>query len=407
MRSELWIAWRLFSKNAFFGGSAPLSFMGLVLGVASLVASMAVISGFEASLRDAMSDVTGHVQVVKRSRAVEDPRELEERIRAAEPELLASLAFLRVEALVARQGRIQGVSIQGVEEDRLSRVLRLDGRVLHGALDLRPDGETPAALIGQGLAEKFGLQVGDRFNVVLPIADILHPDQFRRKRSEFFVAGILDLGKYDWNQRFVMAPLGAVQSLSEVGDRFVGLLLRFPEAERARLSGFHLSQTLGPGYWVSDWRELNENLFEAIRLERPTIFFVVFIIVLVAAFNVCITFYVFVVRRYQDLAVLRTLGVRSLSLMRIFAWQGGFFGVAGTLLGLFVGWLLCMGFVFLQTRFQVMPPEVYKLQSISLVLRWQDLLAISGATLGICMLASIFPALRGARLTPVEGLRHG
>lgn len=407
MKTEAWIAWKLlFSRSTIFGGSAPLSLLGLILGVASLVASMAVISGFEGSLRDAMSDVTGHVQVIKRSRIPDDSHELEERIRGFTPELQSAVAFIRVEALLAHQGRIHGVMLQGIDETKLEQTLRLQSRLQEGTLSLEQHGEFPPALIGIGLATKFNLKPGDKFRVVLPIPDTLHPEQFRRKLGEFTVAGVLDLGKHEWNERFIMAPLKAVQDVAEVGDRFLGLLLRYPDPERARPAGFELSQNLGSNYWVSDWHELNENLFEAIRLERPTIFFVVFIIIIVAAFNICITLYVFVVRRYEELAILKTVGVRSSSILRIFGWQGAFFGLTGVILGFAVGLLLCLGFLYLQSRYQVMPPEVYKLQNIRLVLRWQDLAAIAGTTLGICLLASIFPALRGARLTPVEGLRH-
>lgn len=406
-KSLAWIAWRLLiSRKTLFGGSAPLSLLGLILGVAALVASMAVMSGFESTLRNAMAEVSGHAQVVKRSRFPDDWQELEARIRQAEPSLVGASRFVFIEGLLAREGQISGILIQGVDAERVRDVLNFSNRIASGSDDLTQASEVPLALVGKGLAKKMNLQVGDRFSVVVPVADTVDPSKFQRRMGQFQVQGILDLGKYDWNQRFVLTNLKTAQQVADIGDRYAGLLLRFGDINYARKAAFNLSQVLGAPYWVRDWRDANENLFEAISVERPSIFLVVLVITLVAAFNVSSTLFVNVVRRFKDIAILKTVGLSQNDIIKIFALQGLFMGGIGLFFGFLLGFVLCLLFQFAQSRLGLIAGEVYRLDSIELSIRWVDSLAICFATLLICFIATLAPARRGGRLSPVEGLRN-
>lgn len=405
-KSLAWIAWRLLiSRKTLFGGSTPLSLLGLILGVAALVASMAVMSGFESTLKHAMADVSGHVQVVKRSRFPDDWQELESRIRKVEPSLVSATRFVFVEAVLAHQGKISGVLLEGVDTKRVNQVLNFEKRVLSGSQDLTGPSEVPLALIGKGLAQKMDLKVGDRFRVVVPVADAVDPSKFKRRMGEFQVQGILDLGKYDWNERFILADLSTTQQIADIGDRYSGLVLRFQDLDYARTAALNLTRVLGAPYWIRDWRESNENLFEAVKVERPGIFFVVLIITLVAAFNVSATLFVNVVRRYKDIAILKTVGLSRKDIIKIFAFQGFFMGGIGLFFGFLLGLVLCMTFTFAQSRLGLVSGEVYRLDSINLNIRLVDLLAIAAATLTICFVATLAPARRGGNLEPLEGLR--
>lgn len=396
------------SRQTLFGGSAPLSILGLILGVAALVASMAVMSGFESTLKKAMSEVSGHAQVVKRSRFPDDWKELEDRIKLAEPTLVSSSRFVFIEAVLANKGKISGVLLQGVDTERVNQVLNLQTRLTSGSEDLSSSAtsEAPLALIGKGLATKMELQVGDRFRIVVPVADAVDPSKFQRRVGAFQVQGILDLGKYEWNERFIISDLKAAQSIAEIGDRYSGLLLRFEDVNHARTASFNLSQVLGSPYWVRDWRDSNENLFEAVEVERPGIFLVVLIITLVAAFNVSATLFVNVVRRYKDIAILKTIGLSQKDIVKIFAFQGLFLGGIGIFFGFLLGFVLCLLFAVAQSRLGLIAGEVYRLDSIELNIRFVDSLAICVATLLICFIATLAPARRGGKLNPVQGLRN-
>lgn len=407
MKQLIWIAYRLlFSRRTLFGGSAVLSLVGLILGVGALVASMAVMSGFESTLRSAMADVTGHVQLVKRATFQEPWKELEERIRQQEPSLLSSVRFLRTEAVLAHQGVIQGVMVQGIDEERVGEVLNFSSRLVDGSLDLR-GGDKTAALIGKRIAQKFGLKIGDKFRVVMPVPDAIDPGRFERRIAEFQVRGILDMGKTDWNERMIISPLAAAQKLVQVGDRYSGLLLKFKDINYARTAAFNLSQSLGPNYWISDWRDLNANLFEAVKIERVVIFFVVLIIVVVAAFNVSSTLFVNVVQRYGDIAILKALGLPQKSILKMFSVQGLLMGVLGLSLGTLFGLFLCLGFTLLQNYLGLLSGSVYRIDSIQVEVRLIDWVFVALATMIICFLATLAPALRGSKLNPVEGLKYG
>lgn len=388
-----------------FGGSAPLALLGLVLGVAALVASMAVMSGFENTLKTAMAEVSGHAQVVKRSRFPDDWKELEERIRKAEPTLVSTSRFVFIEAVLANKGQISGVLIQGVDTQRVNEVLNFKRRIVSGSDDLNVATDVPLALVGKNLAKKMNLNVGDTFRVVVPVADSVDPSKFQRRVGAFKVQGVLDLGKHDWNERFILSDLKATQDLADIGDRYSGLLLKFLDVDHAREAAFNLSGVLGAPYWVRDWRDANENLFEAINVERPGIFFVVLVITIVAAFNVSATLFVNVVRRFKDIAILKTVGLSQKDIMKIFVCQGLFMGVVGLVLGFVLGVGIAYLFEFMQGRLSLISGEVYRLENIELQIRFVDGVAICIATLVICLIATIAPARRGAKLEPVEGLR--
>ncbi|MFV3410392.1 FtsX-like permease family protein [Bdellovibrio bacteriovorus] len=407
MKSSLpWLSWRLlFSRKTMFGGSAPLALLGLVLGVAALVASMAVMSGFENTLKTAMAEVSGHAQVVKRSRFPDDWKELEERIRKAEPTLVSTSRFVFIEAVLANKGQISGVLIQGVDTQRVNEVLNFKRRIVSGSDDLNVATDVPLALVGKNLAKKMNLNVGDTFRVVVPVADSVDPSKFQRRVGAFKVQGVLDLGKHDWNERFILSDLKATQDLADIGDRYSGLLLKFQDVDHAREGAFNLSGVLGAPYWVRDWRDANENLFEAINVERPGIFFVVLVITIVAAFNVSATLFVNVVRRFKDIAILKTVGLSQKDIMKIFVCQGLFMGVVGLVLGFVLGVGIAYLFEFMQGRLSLISGEVYRLENIELQIRFVDGVAICIATLVICLIATIAPARRGAKLEPVEGLR--
>jgi lipoprotein-releasing system permease protein len=250
-----WIARRLLfnRKSQLFSLSGLNALIGLVLGVSCLVVSMAVMSGFESTLQASVADVSGHIQVLIKTADAPSKEDLLLKIKEIEPTLVAGTRFNYLEAVVAHQQKLSGVVLQGLDPEDVNRVLGLEKRLTDGTLDLSEN----QAVIGQGLAQKMNLAVGDEFKAVLPLRNDLDPTQFRRKIATFKVAGILDLGKYDYNQRMILTSIETTQKLSEVGKRFSGLLLKFERIEDARAIGAKLSKDLGPGFVIKDWREVN------------------------------------------------------------------------------------------------------------------------------------------------------
>lgn len=401
-----WLAIRfLLSKSkSIFQGTAWISFSGLILGVACLVVSMAVMSGFESTLKKSVADVTGHLRLRKSAIEKVDWGSVFDKIKELEPDAEASLQYAYMEGVLAGSGMLTGVLLQGVQENQVLKVLNLDSRMIAGEFKLTSEAE-PKVLIGKGLASQFRLKPGDTFRVVFPLSTEIDPTQFRRKIATFRVSGILDLGKKEFDDRMVISSLATAQKLAE-NDRSSGLLVRLKDIDKAREIGFRLSRELGPAYQISDWREINENLFEAVQIERVVVFFVILVIIIAAAFNVSSTLFINVLKRYPDIGVLKTLGFSQKKIIQLFSLQGLMMGFLGVFLGMILGWILCGVFSWAEVHYSLIPTSVYKLDRIDLNVRPIDLLAISVSTLVICLIATLAPALRGARLSVVEGIRH-
>ena len=407
-KNIFYIAWKLlFTKKALFGGSTPLSLLGLILGVACLFVSMAVMSGFESTLKKTMSDVTGDIQIIERPKSNPNWQEFEANLMSLEPQIKVTTRFLFLEAVLAHQGQISGVTVQGIDKDKFNQVLNIKSRIITGENSLSKKDGFPGAFIGKGIAKRMNFNVGDVFKIVVPITDNFNPGVFKRQIGEFKIAAILDLGKHDWNERSIIVDIQEAQKVALVGNRYTGLLIKTYDLDRARETAFHLAKKLGPEFWIRDWKDVNENLFDAVVIERVVIFLVVLIIVIVAAFNISSTLYVGVIQRNNDIAILKTLGVSQRQVLHIFTLQGLFLGAFGFVLGNVLGLCLCQLFMWGQRIFDLIPGSVYKIDNIVIEIRWLDLSAIGIATLIICYLATLAPAYRSSRLTVVEGLRYG
>ena len=403
LKFKFWLSGRLlFNKQILFGGSAPLSFLGLVLGVAALVASMSVMRGFESSLKQAMIDVTSDIQIIKKGKLIESWDEFSQEIQKIDPSIQKMAKFAYTEAVIASKGKVSGVLIQGFDFDQVSEILNLNSRVREGSLNSAPG----TVAIGQGLAKRYGLKIGDEVYLAVSLATPFEDDNFKRQAQSFKIAAILDFGKNDWNERLVLSHLPDFQALTQIGDRYTGAFVKIADSEKAPELSHKIENELGSRYAVLNWYEVNKNLFKAVKYESVVIFFVVFLIVVVAAFNISSTLYVLIRQRYQDIAILKALGSTQKNIQIIFVMQGLFVACLGCLCGFFVGYLLSQGFMFLQSQYTLISGSVYKIDRIDIRLSWIDFFFIFIATTTACLLATYPPARKGSRLTVVEGLRE-
>lgn len=401
----LWISIKtLRTGQKLSGVTAWFAFSGLVLGVASMVVAMAVVSGFETTLKSAIIDVTGHMMVLKRGKEIESPEKLTKKLKEVAPDIQVTIPFIMVEAVAAHQGRLQGVIIEGVDMRSATENLGIKKRLIKGAFQFPSDGETIGVIIGKGLAKNFHLEPGDIFRVVLPMASELNPVEFKRKMGKFKVMGIVDLGKHQYNERYIFTELKMVQEFASINNKYHGMIVKIKNADEAREVALRLTSDLGPNYWIRDWND--DNLFEAMKIEKKVIFFVLLLMVIVAAFNISSSLFINVVQRYADISVLKAMGATEKMIRKIFCAQGIIIGLFGAFIGFFLGLLFCGIFVALQNSFGLIDGSVYKLDNIAPQIRWTDNLAIFLVTLIICLLSTLAPAWRGARLKPVEGLRY-
>lgn len=404
--TSAWLAFRYFgSWRRFFSLTTSLSVLGMAIGVASLVVSMAVFSGYVSTLEQTVQDAVGDLLVMKRGSA--DQEEMLKDIRPLVTGLIAQTPFVYAEAILANKGKINGVLIEGIEESTVSSVLNIESRVIAGKLNLNhTEGSPEKIMIGKGIAERFDIHVGDVISIVIPLASEFQAASFRPKLGKFQVAGVINYGRYDFDSRYVVMRLEAAQEFVELGKRITGYRLKIEDPYLARQIARNIGEKFGPDYWARDWQEVNRNLFEAAKLEKAVLFFVLMILVVAAAFNIANTLFISVVQRYRDISVLKTLGAPDRMIRRIFTWQGLMVGAVGACLGILIGLILCRFFEWAQVRWKLIPAEVYKLDHINLQVRGADLLAIVGVSLVICFLATLVPSRRSARISPVEGLRY-
>lgn len=405
MKLLMWMAWSGLSLKSSRRRDMNtwVALFGITLGVASLTVSMAVVDGFEQTMKRALVDMAGHLQVIKPP--YEKVADTIEKIKSQEPRIIDHTSFSQVEGVIAHQGQVSGVVIRGVEPESVHRILNLKSRLVSGTVNLKSAAETAEALIGVGLARNYNLKLGDRFRVVVPQAHEVDPTHLKRKMQEFQVVGIMDFARNKFNERFMLADLTVVNTFKG-GQEPIGVLLKTSDVDQAKAIGYRLGDLLGPSYWVTDWRDIEHNLFEAIQFERTVIFFVIFVIIIAAALVVAISLYIHVVRRYADIGLMKAIGMSGRKLMLLFGLQGLYLGAIGTAFGLILGLIFCMIFSWAEKTFGLLPGSVYQIDQLELSLRLQDVFAIVVATLLICLLASLAPARKGASLSAVEGLRN-
>ena len=266
---HFWLVKRLVSSGRrLLSLVSILSLIGMTLGVACLVVAMAVTSGFENTLKRAVVDVFGHVLVVRQT---DHPQTLEEivvKMRKLAPTMIAFTPFFQFDGVLAFDKRITGVVVQGLELGSVDSVLNVRSRVIQGKFDFASADGTAMALIGKGIAKKFSLKVGDEFKIVLPSPSKQSANEFSPKVRGFRVAGVLDLGKNEYDERYIVTDLKSAQSFAGVGDNFSGIRLRLKNENQANQVAQTLAEGLGSMYWTMSWKDVNKNLFEAIGIER-------------------------------------------------------------------------------------------------------------------------------------------
>ncbi len=404
---QLWIVKRLVaSGRRLLSLVSVLSLVGMTLGVACLVVAMAVTSGFENTLRQAVIDVFGHILVVRQTDHPQSLEEVTANMKKIAPSIVAVTPFFQFDGVLAYDKRITGVVVQGLELGTVESVLNIRSRVIQGAFSFPATDGAPIAMIGKGIAKKFSLKVGDEFKIVLPSPSKQSATDFSPKVKTFKVGGILDLGKNEYDERYIVTDLKTAQTFAGVGDNFSGIRLRIKDANKASQVSQALSDGLGSMYWTMSWKDVNKNLFEAIGIERITIFFVLLVMVLAASFNISSNLYVSVLQKYKEISIFKAIGFSSRDIQKLFSYHGLLLGFIGIACGIVLGLLLCLIFVLVQKYFVILPGDVYRLDNIGIDIRFIDMFAIVGSATLICLFSSLAPAYRGAKLKPVEGLRY-
>lgn len=402
--NEWKLAWTyLLSSRKRLSLATTLSLLGLVLGVSSLVLSMAVVSGYSSTLQNSITDAMGHLMVMKRGGYSQEA--LIDELKPYLDGYQASTPFVYIEAMVVQKGSIHGVAIEGLDLETLPKVLKIQQKIVEGKFSLE-NGEEPETVIGMGLAKKYNLKVGDELKVVIPLTKNFDMSSFKPIVKRFRISGVLDLGRYDFNVRYVAIDLSVAQQVAELGNRVTGYRIVLNDPKKAMKSSQQINNEKGGVYWARDWFEVNRNIFEAAEVEKAVLFVVLLLLVVVASVNVANALFANVIQRMREVSLLRAIGASQKTIRRLFLYQGLWVGVLGSLLGISFGTLMTYVFEWAQNQFHLIPGDVYKLEHIHLEIRFLDQVLIMVACLLICFISSWFPARRSVKMDPVEGLRY-
>jgi lipoprotein-releasing system permease protein len=331
-----------------------------------------------------------------------DIKDIAGKIQSVAP-MQALTPFLSSQGILVQKGELTGVMLHGLDLDSAFDVLHLENKILSGTLDLHKK-EKPQAAIGKELAKKFNLKIGDMFNVIVPRMDSINSQSFNPKRLQIQVASILDFGKFDYNDKVILTEVSVVQELTNVGEHYFGLYVNLMDANLAPKLTDKVADALGMDFRVRSWWDLNQNFFTAAELEKVVIFIVILFVVIVASLNVSSALFISVLRRYFDIAILKTLGATEKFLIRLFVMQGFVIALASTVLG--IGFGVILSLIIKYTRLLDVPGRIYNFDHLPVEIRFLDLFWISLVTILICVLSSWFPARKGARQKPSEGLKY-
>lgn len=404
MKLKLQIILRyLKAQNKTLKMTVYLSSLGVILGVACLVLTMSVVSGVQKLIQDSITDLTGHMLVTYRGNKF-DHVELDEKLRKISPEYEKLTPFISPQGIIINKGEILGIMIHGIQTETALGIIHPDKRVITGKFDMGKRDDLYQAVVGKEIAKKLKIKVGDTFRVVVPKPTPEKVQSFNPTVQKFVLSGVLDFGKYDYNEKIILTSDEAVQNLLKVGKQYVGAYLKFKDVNRVPQLSKKISQELGADYRVRDWRELNYNFFSAVELEKVVIFIVVLFIVIVASFNVSSSVFVNVLRKFADISILKTLGATKSFLVQIFVLQGLIMGILSSLIGIGLG--IGLALIVRHTDLLDVPGDVYKFDHLPIDIRLGDVAAIFVVTVLICFLSSILPALKGAKLKPIEGLKY-
>ena len=406
---HFWIIWKyLRGGGRFIGLTSLLAVLGLALAVGCLILSMSVVSGVESHLKKVIIDVNGHFMMMKPSGPIKNPPQLQKTLHEILPELKNISPFVHAEGLAASKGVLSGVIVHGLNPKTYQHILHLKNRIIKGQLTLTENSsqdEIGTALLGKNLADQLNLKIGDEFQIIVPKPNLTNEKSFSPKISSFYLSGILDMGKYDYNTRFVFIQDKHLQKLKGWKSKmYSGLRMNFHSDEAARQATLKIGEHLGYDYYMRDWHSSNYVFFSEVAVQKWVIFIVLLFIVIVACFNVCSTLFVHVLKRFADISILQTLGANKSFLINLFITYGLTIGLIGSLLGLCLGWALCQ--IVKYSSFIYVPSQIYQFDHLPVEMRFMDIFIILGTTLITCLLSTLLPALKGSKINPTQGLRY-
>lgn len=412
-------------RRTFVSVITIISILGVTLGVAVLIIVISVMNGFDREWRNRILGFNAHLKVYQQDNhgnpvPLTNYSGVIERL-SKNPHITGAAPFVQGQVLVKTQPqeglspKVLGPLLIGIDPELEKNVSVLATNIVAGEYDLEWDG----LLVGVEFARNMGLRVGDRLAVYSPSKLEEMERAYRRDEqvatvaSEFKIRGIFDVGFSEYNSMIVISSLETAQELYEFEDGAVhGVQVRLDDPFNAELVRKQLMPVLGPGYWVQTWRQENPQIFDALQVEKNMMFYILFFIMIVAAFGIVNSQITFVVQKTREIGILKAIGATNQQVLWLFLSQSVVVGVFGVGFGFGLAMLALayrnefLAFMNRVTGFELLPPAIYQIYELPAAMDPADISIICGTAFVTCILAGLFPAWKASRLQPVEALRY-
>jgi lipoprotein-releasing system permease protein len=395
-------------KEGFISIIAGFSFLGIMLGVATLIIVMAVMNGFRQELLDKILGLNGHLLVQPLESPLTDWEKVAERMSGV-PGIRLAAPIVEGQALASSPFHSTGVLVRGIRSADLLKLPSIANNIKQGTLEGFDQGQGLA--IGRRLADSLSLRAGDNVTLVAPRGAVTPMGTTPRIKS-YKIAAVFEIGMSEYDAAFVFMPLVEAQAYFNRSGDVTAIEVYTDNPDRVQSFRKPLTDAAARPIFMVDWRQRNATFFNALQVERNVMFLILTLIVLVAALNIISGLIMLVKDKGHDIAILRTIGATQGAVMRIFLITGASIGVVGTLLGFLVGTLVCMNiesirqFLSWLTSTELFSPELYFLSRLPAVMDTGETTAVVVMALTLSLLATLYPSWRAARLDPVEALRY-
>lgn len=391
-------------KQGYISVITSISILGIMIGVMALIVVLAVMNGFREDLMKKILGVNSHLLIMSYRGGIEDTEAVIKKALEVDG-VLSATPFIYSQVMIKNAGNISGAILRGLDPATAGTVIDIDSMIKGGSLELLKgsEHEPRGIILGSELSKRIGALPGDTVTLVSPIGK-LTPLGRMANEGKFSVKALFESGMYEFDGSMVYLSLTDAQDFLSLGDEVTGIELKVKDIDESDKIGEIIQDKLGYPYWTKDWKMMNKSLFSALKLEKLAMFIILIMIVLVGAFNIISSLVMLVMEKTRDIAILRTMGTSSKSIMSIFIFQGLFVGLVGTLLGLISGSFLC----HLQARYQLikLSPDVYYITILPIRMEWLDVGLIALAAIVISFIATIYPSWQASKVNPVEALRY-
>jgi lipoprotein-releasing system permease protein len=406
-------------RNRTISLNTVVSIAGITLGVAALIGTVGIMTGFKEDIQAKILGTTAHIIVQDRIKDSMSGYDFVTKQVATVPGVVAATPFVLKQVLLTTQTGVQGIVIRGIDPQREGMVTELAKNLSTGQLaDLsRPvkvrqspaddptspavETEKPGIILGKELALRLGVFVGDTVNVVSPVGAISAIGMVPKIRN-FALVALFQSGMYEYDSSLAYIDLAEAQKFFSMGQTVTGIEIKVTDVFRAAETARSVEQSLGFAYGARDWMQMNRNLFSALKLEKTMMFLLLVLITIVASFNIISTLTMIVTEKQKEIAILKAMGATRKSIRRIFMLNGLIIGLSGTAIGIPLGY----AFLWLIQTFWTFDPTVYYISRIPVHVQAMDVFLVAGSAIVISFAATVYPSLQAAKLEPVAALRY-